>query len=188
MTGVNTGLSTSDMRELLLRCTSNIQFKFDGHLHQQTGGVAMGSPLGPLSSDLLMSSPETGSLRDAINSMCFYRRYVGNILVIPDSHTDADASSNSFSHAHPSIQFMVEFEKSNTSNFLSVLLYRRLYSSIKRSVHMKPTWTRQCAHFTSFASLSQRRNLIRQLTHRANLICSADTHEARMFHLIDVLK
>ena len=85
MTGVNTGLSTSDMRELLLRCTSNIQFKFDGHLHQQTGGVAMGSPLGPLSSDLLMSSPETGSFRDAIIFMLvcvvMSRRIHGNDIM-----------------------------------------------------------------------------------------------------------
>ena len=59
---INLALHTSILRELLLRCTLNIQFKFDGRLYRQTDGVAMGSPLGPLLSDIFMSSLERGSL------------------------------------------------------------------------------------------------------------------------------
>ena len=73
-------ISTQALRELLLRCTFNIQFKFNGALYNQTDGVAMGSPLGPVLSDISMSSLERGFLRDCIGSMVFYRRYVDDIL------------------------------------------------------------------------------------------------------------
>ena len=134
-------LPTSILRELLLRCTFNIQFKFDGLLYQQTDGVAMGSPLGPLLSDISMSNLERSSLRDTIDSMCFYRRNVDDIFVILDYQTDAHWLLNFFNRAHPSIQFTVEFEDSNSFSFLNVLLSRRADGSLKCSVYRKPTWT-----------------------------------------------
>ena len=181
-------LPTSTLRELLLRCTFNIQFKFNGHLYQQTDGVAMGSPLGPLLSDIFMSSLEEGSLHEAIQSMCFYRRYVDDIFIILDGQTDTDYLLNSFNDVHPTIRFTAEFEKNDSFNFLDVLLIRRSDGTLKRSVYRKPTWTGQYTHFRSFVPLQQKRNLIRTLTHRARLICSPDTLEAELLHITDVLK
>ena len=185
---LNLALPTSAMKELLLRCTFNIQFKFDGLFYQQTDGVAMGSPLGPLLSDIFMSSLERSSLRDTINSMCFYRRYVDDIFVILDYQTDAHSLLNSFNCAHPSIQFTVECENSNSFNFLDVLLSRRADGSLKRSVYRKPTWTGQYTHFRSFVPLRQKRNLIHTLSHRARVICSTDTLEDELLHITNVLR
>ena len=41
-------------RELLEIATSNQLFQFNGELYEQTDGVAMGSPLGPLLANVFM--------------------------------------------------------------------------------------------------------------------------------------
>ena len=181
-------IPTSALRELLLRCTFNIQFKFNGTLYDQTDGVAMGSPLGPLLSDIFMSSIERGVLQNSINSMSFYRRYVDDIFIILDAQTDISPIIELFNKAHPAIHFTSELEKDGIFNFLDVLLSTRPDGSLRRSVFRKPTWTGQYTHFQSFVPLRQKRNLVRTLTHRAKRICSTDTLESELAYIADVLK
>ena len=181
-------LPTSALKELLLRCTFNIQFMFNGSLYQQTDGVAMGSPLGPLLSDIFMGSLEQGPLHDLINSMFFYRRYVDDIFIIASDQTEISSILHSFNQAHPSIQFTSELENYRTFNFLDVLLSIRSDGSLRRSVYRKPTWSGQYTHFHSFVPLRHKRNLVRTLAHRAKRICSPDTLEAELSHIADVLR
>ena len=61
------GIPTNYLKEILLRCTFNIQFTFDTHIYRQTDGVAMGSPLGPLLADCFMSKLENGILKETFN-------------------------------------------------------------------------------------------------------------------------
>ena len=42
------------MKELLLLCTKNVHFTFNGQIYIQVDGVAMGSPLAPLLADIFM--------------------------------------------------------------------------------------------------------------------------------------
>ena len=44
----NLNISKQDLQELMKVATMNQLFQFNGELYQQTDGVAMGSPLGPL--------------------------------------------------------------------------------------------------------------------------------------------
>ena len=44
----------SEMKELLILCTKNVHFTFDNVIKVQNDGVAMGSPLGPVLSDIFM--------------------------------------------------------------------------------------------------------------------------------------
>ena len=180
-------ISTQALRELLLRCTFNIQFKFNGVLYNQTDGVAMGSPLGPVLSDMFMSSLEQGFLRDCISSMFFYRRYVDDIFIILSDQTEVSSILELFNEAHPAIQFTSEFERDNTFNFLDVSLSRRSDGSLRRSVFRKPTWAGQYTHFQSFVPLRYKLNLIKTLTYRAKRICSQDTLDNELAHIADVL-
>ena len=58
------GIPTNYLKEILLRCTFNIQFTFDTHIYRQTDDVTMGSPLGPLLADCFMSKLENGILKE----------------------------------------------------------------------------------------------------------------------------
>ena len=47
-------ITRSEMKELLILCTKNVHFTFDNVIKVQNDGVAMGSPLGPVLSDIFM--------------------------------------------------------------------------------------------------------------------------------------
>ena len=50
------GLSRDQLKKLLIICTQESHFKFNGKYHDQIDGVSMGSPLGPLLANKLMAN------------------------------------------------------------------------------------------------------------------------------------
>ena len=67
--------------DLLSVVTKGQLFKFNRALYEQTDGVAMGSPLGPLLANVFMSHIEENLEReDKLPS--FYRRYIDDTLTI----------------------------------------------------------------------------------------------------------
>ena len=51
---IDIGLPVTVIKVLLLKCTMNVQFLFNGNLFRQIDGVAMGSPLGPFLVDIFV--------------------------------------------------------------------------------------------------------------------------------------
>ena len=47
-------IARSPMKELLILCTKNVHFTLDNVIKVQNNGMAMGSPLGPVLSDIFM--------------------------------------------------------------------------------------------------------------------------------------
>ena len=52
------GLSKSEFKELLSPATKDSHFIFDGTLYKQIDGLAMGSPLGPILSNVFLAYHE----------------------------------------------------------------------------------------------------------------------------------
>ena len=65
--------------DLLRVSTKDQLFQFNGQLYQQTDGVAMGLPLGPLLANVFMGSIEE-TLELAGKMPPFYKRYVDDTL------------------------------------------------------------------------------------------------------------
>ena len=70
-----------DLVDLLSVATKGQLFQFNGALYEQTDGVAMGSPLGPLLANVFMSHIEENLQREG-KLPSFYRRYVDDTLTI----------------------------------------------------------------------------------------------------------
>ena len=51
---IKTDIPKKEMKELLLLCTKNVHFEFNGETFQQLDGAAMGSPLGPVIAGIFM--------------------------------------------------------------------------------------------------------------------------------------
>ena len=96
-----------DLIELLTIGTKDQLFQFNGDLHEQIDGVAMGSPLGPLMAKTLMCSIEE-KLAHENKIPNFYRTYVyDTFALVPDLTADTDFLSV-VNDAHPAIQFTME--------------------------------------------------------------------------------
>ena len=165
---------------LLLKCTFNVQFLFDGVLYRQKDGVAMGSPLGPLLADIFLAIIENGKLKDTISDLTRYHRYVDDVFCIADDNLNLDALLNQFNQAHQSLNFTLEKEVDDQLDFLDVTLIRRTNGTLQRSVCRKKTWNGQYTNFQSFVPIKQKRNLVRCLTFRARNICSEDKLEQEL--------
>ena len=74
-------LTKTDLVDLLSVATKGQLFQFNGALYEQTDGVAMGSPLGPLLANVFMSSIEENLEREG-KLPSFYRRYVDDTLTV----------------------------------------------------------------------------------------------------------
>lgn len=86
-------LEKHQLTDLLEIATMNQLFQFNGELYEQTDGVAMGSPLGPLLANVVMCHIEN-QLEQKSMIPSFYRRYVDDTLVtMPNRISDRFPSS-----------------------------------------------------------------------------------------------
>ena len=76
---LTTSLTKKEMKEILLLCTKNVHFTFNGQIYIQVDGVAMGSPLVPLLADIFMIELER-SLIPNLRKIKFWRRYVDDTI------------------------------------------------------------------------------------------------------------
>ena len=187
-TQADIGVPISCLKELILRCTFNMQFLFNGKYYRQRDGVAMGSPLGPVLADIFLAKLERQSLCPTITQLELYLRYMDDTFVLCDSDVNYHKLLNEFNNAHPSIRFTLEIENNNKLPFLDVLLERDELGTLRRSVYRKSTWVGQYTHFNSFVPLRYKRNLVRCLAFRANKICSSETLEGELRLIRSVLQ
>ena len=72
------------LKKLILDSCTKTAFSFNNQLFEQTDGVSMGSALGPVLANIILSEFEKLIVSDLIKSgvIRFYRRYVDDTLVL----------------------------------------------------------------------------------------------------------
>ena len=70
------------MRDLLLLCTKNVHFSYNGDIYTQTDGVAMGSPLCPVLAGIFMTELERTMLLTLSEHMNQWKIYLGDTVSI----------------------------------------------------------------------------------------------------------
>ena len=165
------------LKSLILLCIHNIQFSFDNTLYFLRDGVAMGSPLAPTLADIFVGYLETFVIKTCEFSPTHYFRFVDDTLAVFASPSHVQPFLESLNNLHTNLRFACETESSNRIAFLDVLVHKT-DSLPQTSVHRKPTWTGLYLHFLSFVPISYKRNLVRNLFHRALKISSPEFLEA----------
>ena len=164
-------ISKQDLIDLLRVATKGQLFQFNVSLDEQIDGVAMGSPLGPLLANVLMSSIEE-KLDVEGKLPPYYRRYVDHTLtVIPDLSTARDFL-NTLKHAHTAIKFTMEVENGGMLPFLGIQLLNRA-PRIETKVFVKPTNSGLLLHYYSHVNNRYRRGLLTTMLDRAYRLSSS---------------
>ena len=104
-------LTKVDLVDLLNVATKEQLFLFNGALYEQTEGVAMGSPTGPLPVNVFMSHIEENLEREG-KLPSFYRRYVDDTLTNMPNIETASNFLETLNKGHSSVKFTMETERS----------------------------------------------------------------------------
>ena len=162
------------MKQLLTLCTKNVHFTCDNTVNQQNGGVAMGSPLGPVLPGIFMTELENSLVPTLNETMSLWRRFVDDTItfVKDDSIVSVLGQSNNF---HERIQFTYEVEHNNRLPFLDVLLIKNA-NIIDTTVYRKRTNTNIYLNWNSHTPATWKRETLRTILSRAYTICSSERY------------
>ena len=167
----NLALTRTDLVDLLSVATKGQLFQFDGALYEQTDGVAMGSPLGPLLANVFMSSIEDTLERQG-KLPSFYRRYVDDTLTVMSDLATATTFLHTLNSAHTSVKFTMEVEKNGKLPFLGTELLNHA-TRIETKVYVKPTNTGLLLHYQSHVDNRYKRSLLTTMLDRAHRLSSS---------------
>ena len=167
---LQTFLTRSELKEMLLLCTKKVHFTFNGKTYIQTDGVAMGSQLGPVLADIFMIELEKSLLPELTSYISYWKRYVNDtICFIKIEYVDNILSVlNGFDN---NIKFTVEEEKEGLLPFLDVLICRN-DKSIETTVCRKSTNNNIYLNWNAFAPDTWKKGTLKALVERAYTVCS----------------
>ena len=111
------------MNDLLLLCTRNVHFTFEGKCYQQLDGFATGSPFGPVIAEIFMVELKNTIVPELINSLflSLWKRYVDDTLCFVKKGCKEHVLSNLNAY-HDNIKFTYEEERNDMISFLDALL------------------------------------------------------------------
>ena len=168
----------NELKELLMTCTKDSHFVFNGTIYSQQEGIAMGSPLGPLYADVYMNYAESELKEKLIsNGMLYYKRFVDDSFVLIKEKADTNKLLSILNSLDTSIQFTMEEEKNNTLPFLDILITKVEnivgQTQFSTSIYRKPTFTGLLLKWNSFVPYFYKISAISSLIYRAIRICSS---------------
>ena len=158
-------LQKHQLTDLLEIATTNQLFQFNGELYEQTDGVAMGSPLGPLLANVFMSHIEN-QLEQMSMIPSFYRNYVDDTLVSMPNTESATDFLQVLNNVHPSLSFTMELEHVGSIPFLGTVL-TRCDDTLTTEVYRNPTDTGLLLHFQSHVDSRYKKGLVNTMVNRA---------------------
>ena len=167
---IETKLKKRTLKKLILDCCTKTTFSFNEKLYDQIDGVCMGSSLGPILANIIMTEMEKKVLPTLFEKgiIKHYIRYVDDTLVMirDDKIKEVLEQFNKFDK---NLKFTVDSFDDNKVHFLDIMVH----SNGETDIYSKPTNTGQYSHFTSYIPWGHKISWARALFNRANRICSS---------------
>jgi len=163
-------LQKDQLVKLLEIATTNQLFQFDGQLYEQTDGVAMGSPLGPLLANVFMCHFEEKLTRDGLMPH-LYRRYVDDTLARMPNTDAATVFLTTLNGLHPSLTFTMELPVDDRIPFIGIEIIKN-GTKLETQVYRKSTNTGLLLHFHSHTDKRYKDSLLKTMLHRAYALSS----------------
>ena len=141
------GFSRNEFKKLLEFSVKDNHFLFNNQLYEQVG-VAMGSPVGPLFTNIFLSFYETSWLNNCPSQFkpIFYWRYVDDCFLLFRSSAHILAFVNYLNSQHANMKFSHETENNNTLPFLDIKI-NRSETNFTNSINRKSSYNGLLTNF-----------------------------------------
>ena len=167
---VRTNLRKSTLKKLIKDSRTKTTFSFDGKIYKQTDGVPMGSSLGPVLANVIMTEFERLVVDKLIKDglIKFYIRYVDDTLVLAKAE-NIDNIMKQFNFFDKSIQFTIDRFEDCVVHFLDVEI-----NGSETDLYYKTTHTGQYCDFSSQTPWKLKISWIKALHDGSTKICSSN--------------
>ena len=123
------------MRDLLLLCTKNVHFSYNGDIYTQADGVEMGLPLGPVLAGMFMVELERTILLTLSEHMSLWKRYVDDTISYI-KEVSIDHVLSKLIGCHDNIEFTYEIEDDGKLPFLHVLVILQYTVKVPTNIYI----------------------------------------------------
>ena len=164
---ISTTLTRRTLKKLILDSCKKTVFTFNNKLYEQTDGVSMGSSLGPVLANIIMTELEKHVVSKLIknNVIKFYARYVDDTLVLVKRNDIDDVLKKLNSFLKDELCFTVDKFPDKKVHFLDLSIDKNI-----TDLYFKDTG--QYTFFDSFAPWRFKTAWVKALFSRAHKICS----------------
>ena len=161
-------LGKSTLKKLIEDVCMKTVFSFNNKLYKQMDGVAMGSSLGHVLGNIIMTKLDKIVVSDLIDSglIKFYIRYVDTLLLAKED--DIDNIVQQFNGFDDNLKFTIDKFTDNNVLFLDIKIDRN-----ETDLFYKTTHTGQYIDFTIQTPWKLKTSWVKVLYHRENKICSS---------------
>lgn len=172
---ISTNLQAKTLKKLIIDTCTKTSFLANGKIYEQIDGVSMGSSLGPVLANIIMTELENVVIQPLIDQgiIQFYCRYVDDTLLLVKPR-DVDLIHERLNAFDNNLRFTVDTFDDATPHFLDLT-----FETTSISIHRKATNTGQYINYKSFAPWNFRVSWLNSLVTRAKRLCSTSslTHE-----------
>lgn len=163
----NTELSHG-ITEAFKLCIKQNYFQFNNKIYTQKNGLAMGSPLSSLLSEIFLDKIENEFIKNNKfkKLLLYWFRYVDDILICWNgSERQFTQFMQNLNAVHENIKFTVEKENEGTLNFLDLTI-TRINKKHEFKIFRKPTYTDITIHNNSLHPKSHKLAAYHSMVHR----------------------
>ena len=156
------------MKKLILDACTKTAFSFNNKFYKQIDGVSMGSPLGPVLANIIMTELESTVVKELVDKSIIklYMRYVDDTLLLV-KEKDINRIHKRLNSFDKNIKFTIDTFPDGNVHFLDIKVENN-----NTDIYYKDTHTGQYTSFHSQTPWRLKTAWIKALFHRANKICS----------------
>ena len=155
--------------DLIEICIKDSVFEFNNEFYRQKHGMAMGSSLSPILSNIFMEYFETELLPTITDKK--WLRYVDDCFLSWPDDDSFEVFLDRLNSLHPNIKFKYEWEDQRSLPFLDVNVHRSNDNVLSFSVYRKPSNSLSYIHYFSAHSDSIKKSVISSQFLRGLRIC-----------------
>ena len=157
------------MKKLIIGAYTKTVFSFNSKFYKQIDGVSMGSQLGPILANIIMTELESTIVKELVDKSLvkLYMRYVDDTLLLVKDK-DINYIHKRLNSFDKNIKFTINTFPDGKVHFLDIKVDKN-----HTDIYYKDTHTGQYTSFHSQTPWRLKTAWIKTLFHRANKICSS---------------